>query len=179
MSRAERERRVWFERAFAPGLHADAFPDLVERLRGTPDRLEERALGADPASVATRSGDAWSIQEHAGHLLDLEALWVGRLTDLEQGAETLRPADLANTRTEDARHNEAALAEILGAFRSTRQSWVARLDAMEVDALRRTALHPRLEQPMSVVDLAFFVAEHDDHHLADITALRARHQQES
>jgi hypothetical protein len=38
--------------------------------------------------------------------------------------------------------------------------------------LQLTAHHPRLEQPMTVVDLCFFVAEHDDHHLAAITSLR-------
>jgi uncharacterized damage-inducible protein DinB len=177
VSQTPRERRIWFERAFATGLPVDAFPDLVERLRGTPGRLEERALGADPAQVASRSGDAWSIQEHAGHLLDLETLWVGRLADLEQGAKVLRPADLANTKTEEARHNEAELAALLAAFRSTRLGWVATLDGLDEQALGRTALHPRLEQPMTVVDLAFFVAEHDDHHLASITALRTRHRQ--
>ena len=38
--------------------------------------------------------------------------------------------------------------------------------------LARTALHPRLRQPMSVVDLCFFVAEHDDHHLRTIDELK-------
>ena len=31
--------------------------------------------------------------------------------------------------------------------------------------------HPRLGTPMRLIDLAFFVAEHDDHHLAQITHL--------
>lgn len=43
---------------------------------------------------------------------------------------------------------------------------------MSAQELMRTAAHPRLGQPMSVVDLCFFVAEHDDHHLATITELR-------
>jgi hypothetical protein len=29
-------------------------------------------------------------------------------------------------------------------------------------------LHPRLKQPMRLVDHLYFVAEHDDHHLARI-----------
>jgi uncharacterized damage-inducible protein DinB len=37
--------------------------------------------------------------------------------------------------------------------------------------LARTAFHPRLRQLMTVADLLFFVAEHDDHHLASITQL--------
>ena len=42
--------------------------------------------------------------------------------------------------------------------------------------LARTSLHPRLRQPMSVVDLCFFVAEHDDHHLRTIDELRSASQ---
>ena len=37
--------------------------------------------------------------------------------------------------------------------------------------LEKSALHPRLGTPMRLIDLAFFVAEHDDHHLAQITFL--------
>lgn|GEM_PF-5393098 len=36
------------------------------------------------------------------------------------------------------------------------------------------ALHPRLGVPMRLIDLALFTVEHDDHHLAVISALRRR-----
>jgi hypothetical protein len=49
---------------------------------------------------------------------------------------------------------------------------VARIASMSPAELARTALHPRLRQPMSVVDLCFFVAEHDDHHLRTIEELK-------
>jgi hypothetical protein len=35
----------------------------------------------------------------------------------------------------------------------------------------RTMLHPRLKQTMRLVDHLYFVAEHDDHHLAHILEL--------
>jgi hypothetical protein len=38
--------------------------------------------------------------------------------------------------------------------------------------VQRTGLHPRLNQPMRVIDLILFIAEHDDHHLARITELK-------
>ena len=40
--------------------------------------------------------------------------------------------------------------------------------------LSTTAEHPRLNQPMTVTDLAFFAAEHDHHPLATITALMSK-----
>jgi hypothetical protein len=48
---------------------------------------------------------------------------------------------------------------------------MTRLDQMEPALFSRTMLHPRLKQPMRLVDHLYFVAEHDDHHLAHIWAL--------
>ncbi len=161
-------RRVWFERAFELGIPREAFPDILERVRGTPARLEERVLGLSRDVLVRRAGEAWSIQEHAGHLGDLEALWAGRLDDFLRGADRLRPADLQNRRTHEARHNEAPIEALLSAFRRERSRTVERLEALGPADLERAALHPRLGQPMTVVDHFFFVAEHDDHHLAAI-----------
>ena len=36
---------------------------------------------------------------------------------------------------------------------------------------QRGASHPRLATPMRLLDIAFFVAAHDDHHLARITEI--------
>ncbi|MFN8372037.1 MAG: hypothetical protein U0694_04075 [Anaerolineae bacterium] len=41
----------------------------------------------------------------------------------------------------------------------------------EADVLRASK-HPRLLQPMTLVDHIYFVAEHDDHHLAQVTRLK-------
>ena len=164
-------RRIWFERKFALGIPKDAFPDLLERIRGTPARLEERVRVLDRAALTRRSGDAWSIQENVGHLGDLELLWAGRLGDFLEGRDTLRPADLKNTKTHDARHNDASIESLLLTFRRERFATLERLEALGASDLDRTALHPRLRQPMSIVDHFFFVAEHDDHHLAAIGEL--------
>ena len=163
----------WFDRTFALGLPVAEAPALLERLRRTPDRLAG-ALAGQPAPLLIHRPDArWSMQEHAGHLLDLEALWDRRLDDFDAGAEALHPADLENQQTWQARHNERQPSELLAAFHDARGRILARLARMTEPQLARVALHPRLRQPMSVVDLCFFVAEHDDHHVATIEALAA------
>ena len=165
------ERTRWFSRTFAFDLEPWTFPNLVERVRGTPARLEERLRDVEASALTARVGERWSIQENAGHLLDLEALWAERLGDFERGAERLAVADLDNRRTYDANHNAAPLGAILRAFRSARTAFVDRLENYDDAMVVRTALHPRLQQPMRVLDHVLFVAEHDDHHLAAITAL--------
>jgi hypothetical protein len=162
---------LWFGREFSFAPPVELFPNVVERVRGTPARLEDRLAALPPAVLTRRDGDRWSMQEHAGHLLDLEALELQRLDDYEAGRETLTPADLQNRKTFEARYNERAPEDILRAFRAGRQEFVRRLETYDAAFVARTALHPRLQQPMRVIDLALFTAEHDDHHLARISEL--------
>lgn len=164
-------RRRWFDRRFELGIPTDAMPDIIERVRGTPARLEERLHGLPTSTLVRRENDAWSIQQNAGHLLDLEELWETRLDELLAGVHTLQAADLQNRKTDEANHNARNLADLLAEFRTARMRVVSRLERLSDAQLRNQALHPRLQQPMSIVDLYFFVAEHDDHHLARITEL--------
>jgi uncharacterized damage-inducible protein DinB len=128
--------------------------------------------GLSPERLTRRDGDEWSIQENAGHLWDLEALWIGRLGDILNGVEMLRAADLTNSKTYEADHNASHIEAILSVFRDERLVFVARLESLDETQVMRSALHPRLQQPMTVVDHIYFVAEHDDHHLAQITRLK-------
>jgi hypothetical protein len=47
------ETEKWFQRSFEFALPASRFPSLLERLRGTPARLDERTRGM-PAERLTR-----------------------------------------------------------------------------------------------------------------------------
>ena len=164
-------RKKWFERTFDFDLQTWMYPNIVERLRGTPARVEDRIRGLSEEVLTKRDADSWSIQEHIGHLVDLEPLWLERLKDFEVGREVLTPADLENRKTHDANHNRAPLDGILAAFRSERSGILQRLDRCDEVFVARSAKHPRLQTDMRVLDLVFFIAEHDDHHLARISEL--------
>ena len=165
------KRLKWIERAFDFNLPVGVFPCVVERLRGTPARLEE-LIGSCPAGILTvRVAGAWSIQEQVGHLFDLDELHEARLEDYRAGSDLLRPADMESRKTHEANHNADSIRNLLASFRAARLSFVKRLEAFDEDMIERSALHPRLRQKMRVIDMAFFVAEHDDHHLAAITEL--------
>ena len=168
------EGLLWFDRAFPTGLPAALLPSILERLGGTSARLEEKLRLLSPEALRNREGSRWSIQENLGHLLDLEEIHAGRLEDFAAGAEVLRPADPENRKTQQARHNETPTLLLLHAFREARRHVTERLAYWDASRPSRTALHPRLRLPMTVVDLAFFVAEHDDHHLARMTELARR-----
>jgi len=163
-------RWPWVERAFNFDFPVMKFFDLLERVRGTPARLEERVRGL-PADVLTQ-GEAtgWSIQENIGHLIDLGYLPLQRL-EILAGKAVLCSADMTNRRTNEAQHNAAEIGALLGAFRTER---VSRFEELDESDWGKSALHPRLEQPMRIVDIAYFDAEHDDCHLARIGELIRR-----
>lgn len=164
-------RTLWFERQFELGLPLWMLPNVVERLRGTPARVAELTRDLSPDVLTRRDGESWSIQEHVGHLIDLGLLDLSRVADYEAGRDALTVADLQNRRTHEARHNERDMNDLIAEFRRERAEFVRRLEAFDEETVARTAIHPRLKLPMRVVDFAFFVAEHDDHHLAAISEL--------
>ncbi len=167
-------RTPWFERQFNFDLPVSAAFGLVERLRGTPARLEARLAAVPVPVLVAKPEGRWSVQENVGHLWDLEGLWMSRMEDLAAGRHILAVADLENRKTENAHHNDRPVAELLRNFRVARMDMVGQLEAADDADWLRSALHPRLKTPMRLLDLAFFVAEHDDHHLATITVLLKR-----
>jgi uncharacterized damage-inducible protein DinB len=131
----------------------------------------EEILQIPGTMLVRKQGGKWSIQEHAGHLLDLESLWMARVEDYMSNKAELTVADLSNRKTHEAGHNDRGVAEILAEFRKARLRLVSRVEQLDSELFAGTRLHPRLKQPMRLVDHLYFVAEHDDHHLARIWEL--------
>jgi uncharacterized damage-inducible protein DinB len=162
---------IWFERRFDFPFPVALLPNLCARLRGTPARLEELVVGRAAEILTRKEQGKWSAQEQVGHLLDLEPLWLARVEDYVKGSDGLTPTDLANRKTDEANHNERSLEQILAKFRAARMSLLQRVDELDPSLLSRAIPHPRLKTPMQLLDHLFFVAEHDDHHLARIWEL--------
>jgi uncharacterized damage-inducible protein DinB len=161
----------WTDRSFQFTFPVEVYPEMIERLRGTPARLEDRVKSIAPEVLAKRDGERWSIQENAGHLLDLESLVRQRLAEYLDGAKALHAADMSNRKTQEANHNQLAIAAILTDFRGQRIQLVNRLDNLDPQTFAAVAHHPRLNVPMRLVDMLYFQAEHDDYHLARISEL--------
>jgi uncharacterized damage-inducible protein DinB len=161
----------WFERKFEFSFPAELCPNVCVRLRGTPARLEEIVRAYPHERRVRKPEEKWSAQEHAGHLLDLEPLWMSRVDDYLAGAAELTVADLGNRKTHEAMHNARGIEEILVEFRRVRLRLVDRVAGIEAALFGRSIPHPRLKKPFRLVDHLYFVAEHDDHHLARIWEL--------
>jgi uncharacterized damage-inducible protein DinB len=162
---------VWFDRKFEFSFPVELYPNLLARLRGTPARVEETLRGRPQDVLVRKPQEKWSAQEHAGHLLDLEPLWLVRVGDYVAASSQLTATDLKNRKTDEANHNARPLEQILAEFRGVRSRLLKRVDELDASLFIRAIPHPRLKTPMRLVDHLYFVAEHDDHHLARIWEL--------
>lgn len=106
----------------------------------------------------------------------MEAIWLKRFQDIKANSAELSPADLGNTATDEAGFNELPLSDLLEKFSGARAKTITFLDSLKQEDFKNTSLHPRLQQPMCIVDLMYFVAEHDDHHLNTILTIIQNHQ---
>jgi hypothetical protein len=164
------DQMAWTARRFDQQLPVELFPSVLERFRGTPTRVAGIIGGAPQRVLTAKPGGKWSIQEHLGHLLDLEELGERRLADFQARAEVLTAADMSNRKTEEAQHNEANEWNLQIAFAKAREELVANLAVLRTADIAHVALHPRLQRPMNVVEWVYFMCEHDDHHLARMRA---------
>src|SRR4051812_41866628 len=112
------QQTKWFDRKFDFSSTQNIFPSVIERLRGTPARLEEKIQSVSENILVAKLNGSWSIKENIGHLIDLEPLWMGRLEDIMNRETYLRTADLTNTKTDQANHNARTINELLNGFRS-------------------------------------------------------------
>ncbi len=164
------QQTPWFERSFHFDFPVGLFPVIFSRLEGSIFRLHSILLNADD-EYCSHSTQGWSVKEHLGHLYDLEELWWKRLLDFQQNKVVLSAADLTNKKTAEAGHNEKTLEQLLQQFTLERQKLLETIYGFDAELLSRTSVHPRLNQPMRLIDSLYFVAEHDDHHIAAISNL--------
>jgi len=160
----------WFQRSFNFDFPIGLFPVIFSRLEGSIFRISTILANADDER-SSHADEGWSVKEHLGHLYDLEDLWWKRLNDFVENKPLLTTADLNNTKTKEAGHNKKTLEQLLQAFIIERQKILEAAYPFDEEMLKRSSIHPRLNQPMRLIDSLFFVAEHDDHHIAAISNL--------
>lgn len=162
------QRTKWTERKFTFDFPEGWLSNILERLRGTTPRIVDMVSGLTEAQLIFQPEGKWSIKEHIGHLVDLEELHDGRLDDFLERKEILRAADMANTKTYEAHYNNKYIKDLIEDFKTKRAAYIKRIESLDDETFKFKSTHPRLQTLVRPVDMAYFTAEHDDHHLADI-----------
>lgn len=162
----------WVDRVFRFDFPVELLPNILERLQGTPARINEITATLTENQMQYKPDSRWSIKEHIGHLCDLETVHEKRIDDFLEGKPVLSAADMSNAATYHANYNAVALEQLLLNFAAGRTQFISRVEALADEKQRFASVHPRLKQAMRPVDLCYFVAEHDDHHLLSMRMIR-------
>jgi len=166
----ENKTALWFERTFTFNLSKDHFDQLLNRLLAFPFLLHQVITHSPIAIPVVTNSKKWSVQENIGHLFLLEQLWLTRFQEIKDEKEHMMIADLNNTATSTSAFNTMSVEQIYTSFEQARAKTIIWLNEISEEDLQKQSIHPRLHKPMNIIDLMYFVAEHDEHHLHAIQA---------
>lgn len=163
----------WFNRKFDFNFPSAIFREIIVRLEFASLEIEHAFQEVEDSIMKSRFQDSWSMLENVGHLAVLEPLWIGRVEDILARKPIMQQADLTNQATHDARFNDQSVRSVLDSFKNLRSTFLDCLRRIDSSQWAAASEHPRLKTPMRVVDLCYFVAEHDEYHLARIKELKS------
>lgn len=154
----------WFERNLDFGKPKQILPYYLERLEGTIARIEKKLRSAPDDLLSEQHNGKWSVKQNVGHLAEVDEIANIRIDEIISGISPMTPAVF------ELRHNynEMSVEQLIEHFTIRRKSNLKKYSELTERDLDKKSLHPRLKVLMTPVDLAWFDAEHDDHHLVKI-----------
>ena len=155
------KKLAWFEREFQFGLPAGMLPFYIERLKGTIARLESKVIGIPEEILSHQLDGKWSVKQNIGHLAEVDEIAIRRMDEMIAGVPIMSPAVFEPRQD----YNKQSVHEVVAYFLKNRTKNIDRYETLGEDDIGKSSLHPRLKVMMTPVDLAWFDAEHDDHHL--------------
>ena len=161
----------WFDRKFNFHFGMEKFPELLERMELNVQKFRAITQDKSEEQLNDKPCGKWSVKEHIGHLWILEPLWQKRFIEIRENQTEMSPTDLNNTATDKALFNQYNIGKILTDFEEERQNTIRLLKSFKGEDFHHSLFHPRLNQPMRIIDLMYFIAEHDTHHLNTISKI--------
>jgi hypothetical protein len=156
----------WFERNLKFGYPKEMLPYFLERLEGSIVRIQTKVQGLNDSVLSTRLNDKWSVKQNIGHLAEVDAIANKRLDEMVAGISPMSPAVF-----EPQDYNPWSIEKVLDLYKANRLKNLKKYQSLAEGDLVKSSLHPRLKVQMTPVDLAWFDAEHDDHHFVTINRI--------
>ena len=154
----------WFERDLIFGKPKALLPYFLERLEGALPRIEYKLKDIPESILSMQPMGKWSIKQNIGHLAEVDEISNKRIDEMLAGISPLSPA-VFEPRGD---YNIMPIQEVVQFLSSIRKANLEKYKSLAAADLEKASLHPRLKIMMTPVDLAWFDAEHDDHHLVKI-----------
>lgn len=156
------------------GRSLDELPVLLERVQGTTARFRDLLARQPAEKLLHRAEGKWSVMEHLGHLLTLQDRFFPRVDDFAQRRTKLCDINLRDQVPFLQGQCLRMPGDVLEEFRLKRLDFANRVEHLHRRSLEHAAYHPCQDRAMRPMDMLFWIAEHDDHHLASVRALLYR-----
>ena len=159
----------WLDRQLTFGLPVGMLPFYLERMDGTYARLQVKVKGIDESVLSNKLDGKWSVKQNIGHLAEVDEISLIRIEEMLNGISPMTSAVFDNKQD----FNAQSIEDVLKYFLKSRQQSQKRFRSLNEVELTKSSVHPRFKLLMTPVDLAWFQAEHDDHHLVRIHEILA------
>lgn len=156
----------WFERNLKFGYPKEMLPYFLERLEGSIVRIQTKVKGVDDKVLSAKLNNKWSIKQNIGHLAEVDAIANKRMDEMVNGISPMSPAVF-----DPQDYNPWPIEKVIELFKTNRLKNIEKYKSIAEGDLLKSSLHPRLQVEMTPVDLAWFDAEHDDHHFVTINRI--------
>lgn len=156
----------WFERNLKFGHPKEMLPFYLERLEGTIVRIQVKAKGISDSALSEKLNGKWSVKQQIGHLAEVDEIANKRLDEMVADITPMSPAVF-----EPQDYNPRPIEKVVDLFKTNRLRNLKKYQSLTDADLLNSSMHPRLNVMMTPVDLAWFDAEHDDHHLVKINGI--------
>jgi rubrerythrin/uncharacterized damage-inducible protein DinB len=142
---------------------------ILQIMKAAPEQLDVIIADVDDSVLSTKpTPEEWSVKEIAGHMIAVEAMFADLIRQLLSADDW---ADL-NSRVlpwklhEGLGYEEMSAAELAEHFRSNRAELLELLIGLSPDLWSRRGM--RIGQSLTLLDVGFYIANHDLGHLAQI-----------
>jgi hypothetical protein len=156
----------WFERNLKFGLPKEMLPFYLERLEGTIVRIQAKVKGISDSTLSEKLNGKWSVKQQIGHLAEVDEIANKRIDEMVAGITPMSPAVF-----EPQDYNPWPIEKVIDLFKTNRLKNLKKYQSLSDADLMKPSLHPRLKVMMTPVDLAWFDAEHNDHHLVKMNEI--------
>jgi uncharacterized damage-inducible protein DinB len=158
----------WYAAQIIDNTNRKSFEEVIDLLRSAPDRLGVLLEKNSDSNSRKSINGHWTGNEHAGHLLTMESLWIARLDDFAGGNPKLRQWNGHNRDTVAADYNRSRIQKIIEEIEAIRLPHTKMLEKFKGNESLMKAWHPELSREVNLLEHLNLVWLHDLHHIGAI-----------
>ena len=139
----------------------------LDALAAFPAALKQQLHGHGDAALRHQPAGEWSSIENVGHLIDIEATWLGRIRQMLSAENPTLQAIDPDALVRQGRYQQKQADGLLHTFTDMRAETAEFLRGLKPPHLERHGIHPA-RGDITVADAVGIMANHDQLHSAQI-----------